>query len=217
MIRSKAALLGIVLVAAAAALIAILAAPTRTFHASGIEFEYPSGWSVHDRLPPSTGFGSSIAVLGTMPWGPCGPSDINCHYYEGRLGPGEIEVRVSSVFLGGSDFCPFASQRPDLAGLDPTITITRTEDLRIDGRPAIRTDYALNRPDYYLADEWRIWKIAFSDTVSRAYAIEASYRGSGNEASRQALDQLIASVHLDPPSGFGGERPADCGGPFPAG
>jgi hypothetical protein len=188
---------------------------TKTFHASGISFDYPAGWDLHDQMPGTLGFGQEIAIVGTLPWGPCQPSDINCHYQE-RLDRGQIEIGISAVALRASDFCAYAQERPDLAGSFDPIAIAGNENLRIAGRPAVRTDYAVAGQDYYLSDEWRIWQIAFVDTVDRVYRIDAKYRGPSTDALRAAADRLVASIRLDPQSGVGVPGGADCGAPFPA-
>jgi hypothetical protein len=205
--------LAVVLVAAAA----ILRPGTRTYARDGLTFDYPGAWSVHDQLPPSTGLGQAIAILGTLPWGPCAASDINCHYQE-RLGHDQIEVEVDVVALMATDLCDYATTRPDLAGRGPgDPPVSGTTYVRIDGRPAIRTDFVVNGADYYGSDGWQEWLIAVPGSTAAAYEIRSRWRGPGDAGFLAALDRLVASVRLTSTAYLGGAgAPADCGAPFPA-
>jgi hypothetical protein len=209
---------GLVLLATAIVVLLVIAWPRTSTYSTGSEsgaltFEYPSGWAMHDRLPGSTGTGQVLALIGTMPWGPCAPSDINCHYQE-RFDRHEIEISVERGALMGSDFCSYARERPDLQGMTGDISVAETHYLRIDGRPAISTYYTLATTDYYLSDGWRKWEIAPVGTTQTLYRIFAQWRGPGDDEFTAALDRLVASMHFerapnqDPPS-------ADCGDPFP--
>lgn len=182
--------------------------------AAGIAFDYPSGWTIHAPLPPTTGMGQGIALLGTMPWGPCDESDINCHYRE-RFSRHEVEVQVDVGHLLGSDFCAYAHERPDLEPRTDGIRVTETHYVRIDGRPAITTRYSLDSPDYYSSDGWRKWEIAPADTTRVLYRIFAKWRGPNEDEFLSALDQLVASITLGP-SGYAEPSIPDCGDPFPA-
>jgi hypothetical protein len=180
----------------------------------GITFEVPASWAVHTDIPPTTGPGSTLALLGTLPWGDCANSDINCHYQE-RLSRNEIEVEVSLVSLLGGDYCAFARQRPDLEPRSDGIRVTETHYFRIDGRPAIMTDYSLDTSDYYGSDGWREWEIAPADTTGGFYRIFAKWRGPDDGAFLAGLDRLIGSIDLGP-SGQASYPVPDCGDPFPA-
>lgn len=184
------------------------------FSAGGIAFDYPSGWTIHAPLPPTTGTGQSIALIGTMPWGPCEDSDINCHYRE-RLDRHEIEIELGVGSFFDSDFCAFARDRPDLEPRSDGVRVNATRYIRIDGRPAIETEYSLDAPDYYLSDAWRKWEISPADTTKARYAIFAKWRGPGDDEFLTALDQLVASITLGP-SGYAEASIPDCGAPFPA-
>jgi hypothetical protein len=188
-----------------------------SFETGGFAFDYQADWAVHDQIPASTGFGQLLAVMGTLPWGPCAQSDINCHY-EQRLGPGQIELQVSRVNLLSDDgICGYARERPDLAGRGPDDRqVLETRYFRIDGRPVVYTRYAAAADDYYLADGVRDWMIAPWDTTNDVFTLQAMFRGPGNDEMNATLDQLIASIQLE--SGFGPDYPpaTDCGDPFPA-
>lgn len=184
------------------------------YSAAGIEFDYPSGWTIHDNLPPTTGMGQEIALLGTMPWGPCDESDINCHFRE-RLNRHEIELQVSVGSLMGSDFCAYAQSRLDLEPRTDGVRVNGIRYVRIDGRPAIATQYSLDSPDYYLADGWRKWEIAPADTTEVRYTIFAMWRGPDDDEILAALDRLVASITLTA-SGYAQPSIPDCGAPFPA-
>src|SRR5262245_9342892 len=113
-----------------------------------LDFEVPAGWEVNTTGWPSTGMGSTFAIVGTQPWGPCQATDLNCHYQQ-RLGPGQITVNLA---LGGfvDDFCEVGATRSDLAARGAQDPPAIGKLLRVDGRPTIRTDYAVGRHDFYL-------------------------------------------------------------------
>jgi len=156
--------------------------------------------------------GQTFALVGTLPWGNCAASDINCHYQE-RLSEHQIQVELSIGILPGTDFCSFAKERPDLEGRSDGVRVAETHNLRIDGRPAVETTYSLEQPDYYGADAWRQWDIAPPDTTTMRYEIFAEWRGPGEDDLLAALDRMVASLHLGA-SGYGNGLP-DCGDPFP--
>jgi hypothetical protein len=195
----------------ATVLVAVGRQPQR-FAANGIQFEVPSTWRIHDHLPPTTGTGQELAIIGTMPWGPCDEIDINCHFRE-RLNRDEIEVHIGVSSLLGSDFCAYAHDRPDMERSDG-VRVMETHYIRIDDRPAISTTYSLDSPDYYLSDGWKTWKIAPADTTEVMYGISARWRGPGDDEFLAALDQLVASIKLGP-SGYAVANIPDCGAPFP--
>lgn len=180
---------------------------------NGLSFDVPSGWRVHDKIAPSTGTGQILALVGTMPWGPCAEYDINCHFQE-RFDRHEIEVQIGAGFAGATDFCAYARERPDLQPRTDGVRVSETHYLRIDGRPAISTSYSLETPDYYLSDGWRKWEFAAVGTTQSVYSISARWRGPGDDEFLAALDQLVASIRLTRPPNQ--DLPsADCGEPFP--
>lgn len=204
--------------------VAILAAPklgtvsglllgaSRPFAVAGLTMDLPADWSVNSTGWPSTGFGSTWAIVGTMPWGACQGSDLNCHYQE-RLSGGQIEVEFGMVGLI-DDFCQTGATRSDLAGRGPDDPIAAGRLMRVDGRPTIQTDYAVGRHDYYRSDEWRRWLIAGPDSLGSAYTIDAKYQGPDVVRLRTQLDAMIASIRLTTPIRVG-DPAADCGPPFP--
>jgi hypothetical protein len=193
-----------------------LPAPSNHYALDGFVLDYPADWALFDELPLTTGPGQIRALLGTLPWGDCARSDINCHYQE-RLGPGEIQVEVGIVGLLQDGFCAYGQTRPDLAGRGPTDPIATGSLARVAGRPAIVTVYAPGADDYYRADEERAWMIAVPETLTEAYTIRAMYRGPGLEELRAEVDRLIASIRLGPASFvLVGPAPSDCPAPFPS-
>lgn len=187
---------------------------TRVFRGSGILLSYPAGWKVSDLGWPSTGFGSTIAIIGTQPWGLCLPTDLNCHYGL-RLDPSQISVELSSGQMFGHDICEVGVDRSDLAGRGPGDPPAQGRLMRVDGRPTLQTDYTVNQADYYHSDEWRTWVIAAPGSTVATYRISAMYRGPGVSAFRQQLDDLIASVRFAAPATLTDPGPRDCGAPFP--
>lgn len=179
---------------------------------NGFTFTYPSSWEVRDKMWPSGTIGSTVAVLGTQPWGLCLPMDINCHF-EQRLGPGQISVDLS-VGLFMFDFCEIGSTASDLEGRGPDDPVAARTLLRVDGRPTLQTDYAVGRKDYYGSDEWRQWTIASPGRLSSVVGISARYQGSDVHVFRGQLDDLVASFRFtEPPAAV--EPRDDCGPPFP--
>ena len=202
-------------VAVALTVVAALAlGGTSRFSDGGIAFDYPSGWSVHSQLPRSTGFGQVVAILGTLPWGPCEASDLNCHYQE-HLGSAEIEVEVGVSRLQVADgICGWALTRPDLSPRSDGPAVAGTRYLRVLGRPTILTDWSVNGTDYYGSDGWREWLIAAPGSTATVYRIAAKWHGPGDEAMLHGLDQVIRTLKLSSialPS-YG---QSDCGEPFP--
>ncbi len=190
---------------------------TATHHLSvrGLELDYPSDWDVADQGWLTTGFGEDVAIIGTLPWGPCAASDIDCHF-EQQLDPGQITVEIGwSVLVADGTICDLGATRSDLAARGPSDPPATGSLTRIDGRPAVRTDYAVDQTDYYHSDEWRDWLIAAPGSVREALTITAMYRGPGLETMRSELDQLIASVRVGPSSAGNATQPEDCGSPFP--
>lgn len=187
---------------------------TRTFEAAGIRFSFPTGWAVYDNLPRSTGLGSTVAILGNQPWGPCLPGDINCHF-QVRLEPSQISVDVGVGSLRTSSICEIAADRRDLSGRSPDDPVAVGHLMRVDGRPTLATDYVVNQKDYYLSDAWREWTIAAPGGTSSVYRISARYRGPGAREFSDQLDVLIASITFPGPLQQGGNVPKDCGPPFP--
>lgn len=190
------------------------ASGTQTFTANGMTLSYPAGWMVNERLPASSGLGSTFAILGTQPWGLCLPFDINCHYAE-RLEASQISVELSSGISGGGSVCELGVDRSDLAGRTAADPPATGRLLRVDGRPTLATDYAVNQMDYYLSDAWRTWVIAAPGSTTAIYRIDAKYRGPGDDQFHQQLDDMVASLRFIglPTRADGG--PGDCGAPFP--
>lgn len=188
---------------------------TRHLSVSGIELDYPSDWSVMDQGWPTTGMGQTLAIIGTLPWGSCAPSDLNCHY-QLRLDPGQITVEIGTLLLVADNICDLGRTRSDLVGRGPSDPPATGSLTRVDGRPAVRTDYAVGQADYYHSDEWRDWLIAAPGTTTTGYTINAMYRGPDLETLRAELDQLVASVRLGPSTAGNPTQPADCGSPFPS-
>lgn len=187
------------------------------FHTQGLDFDYPGSWSIHDQLPASSGFGQTWAIIGTQPWpSSCGASDINC-YYEAKLEPGTIAVDIGVSYFPATDddLCVRGATGTDLQGRGPDDPLATRSLIRVDGRPTLRTAYAVGGKDYYLSDEWLDWEIAPVGTVDEAYAISSKVRGPGDDAMKAALDALIASIRLTP-GPDSGQGPADCGAPFPS-
>lgn len=190
---------------------------TNRYQTEGFGFDFPAAWQLHDEMPATTGFGQPLAVLGTVPWGPCLSYDLNCHY-EQKLAPGQIEVNVTHLFLMSEDgFCGYAQERPDIQGRGPTDPqVTDTSYFRISGRPAIYTQYAVNGTDYYVSDEWRTWMVAPWDSTRDVFEINAKFRGPGDDDFRAALARLVESISLPPHFGPGYPAASPCGDPFPA-
>lgn len=191
---------------------------TATHHLSlgSLQLDYPSDWAVNDQLPLTAGFGQTLAIVGTLPWGPCATSDINCHF-ELRLEPGQITVEIGlQTLVTDGDICELGRTRSDLAARGPSDPPATGSLTRVDGRPAVRTDYAVGQADYYHSDEWRDWLIAAPGTTTAGYTISAMYRGPGLETLRAELDQLIASVRLGSSTAGDPTQPTDCGSPFPS-
>lgn len=188
------------------------------YHAEGIDFDYPAAWSIHDRLPASSGFGSVWAIIGTHAWpASCGESDINC-YYEAKLEPGTIAVDVGMSYMPATDvdLCTRGATGSDLEGRGPDDPIATRTLIRVEGRPTLRTTYAVGGKDYYGSDEWLDWEIAPVGSVDAAYFIDARVRGPNTEAMKADLDALIASIRLTASEIAGNDPTADCGAPFPA-
>jgi hypothetical protein len=183
------------------------------FSADGISFDVPSGWTIHQGIGASSGPGQTLALIGTMPWGPCDAGDINCHFQE-RLSRQEIEVQIDLDALLGDDFCAYARDNPDLTRTDG-IRVTRIHYFRIGGRPAISTEYSLDTSDYYGSDGWRKWDIAPAETTGSMFQIFAKWRGPGDDEFLAELDQLVASITFGPPRLSPATVP-DCGDPFPS-
>ena len=186
------------------------AAGTRSFSANGITLSYPAGWMVNDRLPATSGFGQTFAILGTLPWGLCLPYDINCHN-DVRLDPSQISVQLGSGLSAAGSLCDIAVDRSDLAGRGPSDPLATGHLVRVDGRPTLETDYAVGQTDYYHSDAWRTWVIAAPGTTTSIYRIEAMYRGPGDSTFSQQLDDLVASLRfVEPAASLAGGQPGDC-------
>jgi hypothetical protein len=172
----------------------------RRFHdESGIAFDVPATWTVHDAYVSFTG-GSVIAIMGTLPVDVrCGSEhvDINC-YYEQQLSPGTISLVLGIGSFGGGTL--FDERPPDPL----EIGRSRTE---IGGLPAIVHRYGPG--GYYEQDEGMGWEIAFPRSVLNAYGIQARLRGPGLPAMQAQLDRLIASIAFDDLGPVVGDRPED--------
>lgn len=190
---------------------------TRHYSVSGIGFDYPSSWTIHDRLPGTSGMGATWAILGTSSWDGCGDSDLQC-FYDRPMTPATITVEIGEALVAtDDDICARGTTRPDLEGRGPSDAPATGSLTRVDGRPALRTDYAWHGIGFYQADEERVWFIAAPGTTTMAYVVSATYRGPGVDAFRADVDQLISSVRFSTTDGIGGSDPnADCGAPFPS-
>lgn len=187
---------------------------TQTFASNGVTLTYPAGWMVNQAIPRSSGLGSTFAIIGTQPWGPCLPFDIDCHD-ELRLEPSQISVELGSGVSGGGSVCEIAASRSDLAGRGPSDPPATGHLIRVDGRPTLETDYGVGQADYYLSDAWRTWVIAAPGSTSLIYRVEAKYRGPGDDTFVGQLDDLVASIRFVGPQTSTDGGPADCGAPFP--
>ena len=187
---------------------------TKRYAANGIAFAYPAGWLVNEMLPASSGLGQTFALIGTQAWGLCLPLDSNCHDDQ-KLDASQISVKLTRGILGGTTICDRAVDRSDLAGRGPGDPPATGHLVRVDGRPTLQIDYAVNGTDYYRSDAWRTWVIAAPGSTQQVYWIEAMYRGPGDELFHQQLDDLVAGIRFDgaPPAGDG---QTDCGAPFPS-
>lgn len=189
------------------------AADARRLSLPGIELDYPASWTVNQSQWMSTGFGSTSAIIGTLPWGPCEERDLNCHF-EQRLEPGQISVEIGQLTLSTDDICSRGEMRPDLEGRGPDDPLATGSLARIDGRPTLVIDYDVRQADYYRSDEWRSWVIAVPGSTRRAFTIFAKYRAPGVDTMRGELDAVIASIRLIPAT-EPETTPDDCGPPFP--
>jgi hypothetical protein len=212
--RRRTAIAAFVVVATVVLVASLVYTGTKRVSLGGLSFDVPFSWDVHTQLPATTGPGHTLALIGTLPWGNCEAYDDNCHYQE-RLDRHEIQVDVSVGFLAGSDLCAYALHNPDAAPRSVGVEVTAIHYVRVDGRPAIATEYSLDTTNnYYLADGWRKWEIAPADTTRVRYTIFAEWRGPGDDELLAALDRIIASVKLGP-SGYAEASIPDCGPPFP--
>ena len=211
--RLAAGLLGVIVVSAIAWSLVRSGDPfaigTRSYAGNGLTLSYPAGWTVNDDGWATTGLGSVWAILGTQPWGACLPADLNCHY-QLRLEASQISVELGRGLSPAMDICGLGADRADLAGRGPGDPPAIGHLARVDGRPTVETDYAVNQADYYHSDEWRTWIIAAPGSTTQTYRIDAKYRGPGDETFRRELDDMVASVRFTDSGG-----PADCGAPFP--
>jgi len=140
-------------------------------------------------------------------------TDINCHYGQ-HLEPGQVTVELDSVLLATTDICTMGRTRSDLAGRgsgDPVATGSLT---RVAGRPALRTDYAVNGTDYYRSDEWHTWTIARPGSIQQAFVVSSKVRGPGLQELDAEVERLIDSVAFQPP--VANHQADDCGAPFPS-
>ena len=185
----------------------------KPFAVQGLRMDVPAEWTINATGWPSSGLGSTWAVIGTLPWGPCLPFDLNCHDQQ-RLSAGQIEVAVGMVGAM-MDFCAVGATRSDLADRGPGDPVATGSLMRVDGRPTIQTDYTVARLDFYRSDEWRTWRIATAGTTGAAYDIDAKYQGRQVAQFRAQLDAMIASVHIPEAPQAIANGPADCGPPFP--
>jgi len=160
----------------------------RSFHhASGIGFDHPARWPLHDASASFTG-GSVIAVLGSLPVpARCGSEhvDINC-YYEQKLVPGTISIVVGTGSFGGATLFDERVRDPLEIGRE------RSE---VGGLPAIVHRYGAG--SYYEQDGAIGWEIALPRSVLEAYVIEARLRGPGVAEMRAQLERLVASIRID--------------------
>lgn len=211
-IRRRAPLLALATVVVASSLL-VYRFGSRHVSMQGIQFDVPYGWAVNAGPWPSM-TSTGLAIVGTLPWGNCAASDLNCHYLE-RLSRNEIEVDISFGGLRSMDFCEFARERPDLERSGGSLRIRETHYLRIDGRPAISIDYANDSDGWHEADGMKEWLIAGVDSTTDEYRISARWRGPADAEMLAALDRLIATIRLESLYGATAASGPDCGDPFP--
>lgn len=215
--RRRTAIVAVAIIAALIVAGSLMINGTKRVTLPGLSFDMPFGWDVHTDIPPSTGMGQTMALIGTLPWGPCDAYDINCHYAQ-RLDRGEVEVEIDDDTMLDGDMCAYALNNPDAVPRTDGVQVTAIHYFRVDGRPAIETEYSLDNtgsPNYYLADGQRKWDIAPADTTSERFTIFAQWRGPGDDAFLAQLDRLVASIKLTS-SGSAGTQSSDCGAPFPS-
>ena len=193
--RWRLAGLAVSLVVTVSAVIAVAAIPHgsggpqpafRTYDSGTFHFTYPGSWDIHTNLPATTGFGSTVAILGTLPIDPaCGDLDINCYYQE-KLQPGTLSVVVGTATTAATTLLDTPLQASD----------TRTT---VDGLPAIFSDRGHVVGDYYESDLSIGWRIATPRSLSDMVTVDASIRGPGTETMRGQVEALIASFGFDGP------------------
>jgi hypothetical protein len=182
-------------------------APAKVFASSGITFEYPASWQVYEQMPLEIGGGQTIAVLGTLPWGECAVTDLNCHIAQ-SLGPGQVEVTVTTV--GSYDICEFAT-RPIPSGLASAVVRVL---LRLHGRPTVRLGPSpMPTGDALTEGSWA-WVVAYRGTTGQSVVIDARLRGPNVDALTAAVDHVLATLAV--PELLGLTGPVDCGSPFPS-
>jgi hypothetical protein len=212
--RRRTAITALVLVAAVVLFVSLVFNSTKRVSLGGLSFDVPFSWNVHTQIPPTAAPGNIVALIGTLPWGNCDAYDVNCHFRE-RLDRHEVEVNVDIGPMSGNDLCACALDNPDAVPRTDGALVAAIHYIRVDGRPAIETEYSIDNTNYYLADGWRKWDIAPADTTSARYTLFAMWRGPGDDELLAELDHLVASIKLGP-SGMAVSQPTDCGAPFPS-
>ena len=149
----------------------------------GIELDYPSHWTLHDQGWPTTGRGSTWAVLGTQPWDPaCDAADINCYYQE-KLQPGTVTVTI-----GGS--------ASNVTILDMGLEDATSRRATIAGMPAIVYDRGRVAGNYYQADLDLGWQIASPESPTRFVTIQAMMREPGVAELRRDVEAVVGSLRF---------------------
>ena len=185
----------------------VTTAPPKVFDSNGITFEYPATWQLYEQMPLMISGGQTIAVLGTLPWGECAVTDLNCHIAQ-PLAPGQVEVTVTTV--GSYDICEFAT-RPNPSGL----AFSRARDLlRLHGRPTVRLGPFPSPSGDPLPEISWTWVVAWRGTTGQSVVIDARLRGPNVDALTAAVDHVLATLAV--PELLGQPGPVDCGSPFPS-
>ncbi len=160
----------------------------RTFHGSGISFDFPDSWTFRDASVAFSG-GSTIGIVGTLPVDAgCGGGhvDINC-YYQQKLTPGTISVVIGTgAYRGGTIF-------------DDERIADGAERIVVAGLPALFTDRGDVPGNYYDADLQLDWAVAYPTNVTNVYRIEVAIRGPGVDEYRAQAEALVASFRFNEP------------------
>ena len=158
-----------------------------THHDFGeFSLDYPADWAIHDKLPASSGFGSTIAILGTQTWGDCTASDSNC-FYQRKLDAGAMSVEIGTAAAPGVPI--FAPDRTEPGSTRVTVG----------GLPAIFYDRGHIADNYYLADLDLAWAIATPASPDRTIEIRASFREPGVAKARSQVEAMVGSLTFDGP------------------
>lgn len=143
-------------------------------------FLYPSAWQIHTLLPATSGFGSTIAVLGTVAVDPsCGGGDLNCLYLQ-QMQPGTVRVVVGQVSTAPSTIFDIPLQ-----GTDRLTTVG--------GEPAVEVGPGSDGGLSNGADITFGWEIATPMSPTEVTTIFASIKGPNTDRMHAQVEALIAS------------------------